>query len=455
MHKNTHTLFNILLVVFVFSFFPTQNAVAGNKEEAIKLFENKQFSDALTLFKELNASAPEDASFGYYYGVCLVETNQFGQKAKELLLQSAKSNVPADINFFIGKNYHAINQFDSAMAYYTLFKSDAKSKELKATKVKELMELCPKRINPFEQSILPTVAESQTPELASTDQTTEETKAEEIETEDTFEEIELDTIPEELRDTIINFTITSEIVYRKIEQFRTTEGQKFFIEGFYSSSELTKLIEKVKGLRTDYQNSETREKKDQIAQEVLSLELQVPEIKSLSDIKFSNARDIEMLYWQDAEEKEIFKLNAENDSIDSLIAEIKAPEIISQPIVEIADTTNNEVVETTEVTEDTNQTAVTTPSNNQIIYKIQIGAYKTELPPAAKALYKKLSILRRIDKYTDEKGVTVYSIGEVANFKDAVKLQEQIRNESIKDAFIIIFKDGKKLPWAEAKAYMK
>jgi hypothetical protein len=454
MHKNKYTLFNIILFVFVFSFFPISKTFAGNEEQAIKLFENKQFKEALSLFKDLNTTNPDNTIFCYYYGVCLVETNQFGPKATELLLQSDKGNAPADINFFTGKNYHATNQFDLAMAYYTLFKANAKSKEIKAAGVKELMELCPKRINPFRQSIQANLTEDQIPVQDSIGQTTEEPKSENIEADNAIEAIESDSIPEELRDTIINFNVTSEIVYRKIEQFRTTTGQKFFIEGFYSTLELNKFIEKAKGLRTDYQNSETREKKDQIAQEVLSLELKIPELKSTSDMKFSNARDIEMLFWQDAEEKEIFKLNAENDSIDSLTVEIKTPEAIVQPVIEVVDTVNKETIEPEEITE-TEQSTNTTPANDLILYKIQIGVYKTELPPAAKSLYKKLSVLRKIDKYTDEKGVTVYSIGEVTSFKDAVKLQEQIRNESIKDAFIIIFKDGKKLPWSEAKAYMK
>ena len=453
MYKKSSTQFNIILFIIVFVFSPISKIFAGNEEQAIKLFENKQYNDALTLFKDLNASVPEDARFGYYYGVCLVETNRFGEKAKELLLKSANSAAPANINFFIGKNFHAINQFDLAMAYYTLFKSNAKSKEIKATGVKELMELCPKRINPFEQLMQATIAEVPVPTDNSADQPTEEPKNEIIEASTQPETIEIDSIPEELRDTIINFNINAEILYRKIEQFRTTEGQKFFIEGFYSTSELNKLVEKVNKLRTEYQNAETREKRDQIAQEVLSLELKVPEIKSTSDIKFSNARDIEILFWQEAQEKEIFKLKAENDSIDSLTNELNVPEVIIEPIVDSIETTEIKTEEQLPEVEPVAQSATT--SSSSILYKIQIGAYKTELPSAAKALYKKISILRKIDKYTDEKGVTVYSIGEVTNFKDAVKLQEQIRNESIKDAFIIIFKDGKKLPWSEAKAYMK
>ena len=86
----------------------------------------------------------------------------------------------------------------------------------------------------------------------------------------------------------------------------------------------------------------------------------------------------------------------------------------------------------------------------QVVFKVQIGAYKSELPQTAKTLYDKISTLRKIEKYTDERGITIYTIGEMTDFEKAKKLQEQIRQESIKDAFIVAFKQGKRISLKEA-----
>ncbi|MBN2805296.1 MAG: SPOR domain-containing protein, partial [Prolixibacteraceae bacterium] len=89
---------------------------------------------------------------------------------------------------------------------------------------------------------------------------------------------------------------------------------------------------------------------------------------------------------------------------------------------------------------------------SHIIYKIQIGAYSKDLPQYIEKLHRKLSILRKIDQHTDERGVTVYTIGEVANLGDALSLQEQIRTEGVKDAFVVAYNNGKRITLKEAKA---
>ncbi len=155
---------------------------------------------------------------------------------------------------------------------------------------------------------------------------------------------------------------------------------------------------------------------------------------------------------------EILKLKKENDSI--INAEIERIRNITKSEDDEFEKVDSIALRETNKTDSTIikpdiKDSEERKHSNEIIYKIQIGAFKTELPPVSKALFKKLSVLRKIDNYTDEKGVTFYTIGEVDNFKDAVKLQDQIRKESVKDAFIIIFKDGKKLSFSEAKQYLK
>jgi hypothetical protein len=70
-------------------------------------------------------------------------------------------------------------------------------------------------------------------------------------------------------------------------------------------------------------------------------------------------------------------------------------------------------------------------------------------------LYKKLSLIRKIDNYTDEKGVIVYTTGNLTNLDDAVKLQKQVRQEGIQDAFVIAFYNGKRITLEQAKEIEK
>jgi hypothetical protein len=87
----------------------------------------------------------------------------------------------------------------------------------------------------------------------------------------------------------------------------------------------------------------------------------------------------------------------------------------------------------------------------QVTYKVQIGAYSKGLPDYIDRLYKKLSVLRRIDHYTDERGIVVYTVGELTSFDDAVKLQNQIRQEGVNDAFVVAYLNNKRISLNEAR----
>ena len=113
-----------------------------------------------------------------------------------------------------------------------------------------------------------------------------------------------------------------------------------------------------------------------------------------------------------------------------------------------ADTTA-QLTDSTTIQETEPVTEVPESTANQVVFKIQIGKYNTQLPESTKSC-SKISVLRKIDQYTDENNYIVYTIGELTNIKDAVKLQNQIRQESVKDAFVIAIKDGKRIPLNEA-----
>jgi len=254
-------------------------------------------------------------------------------------------------------------------------------------------------------------------------------------------------IPVSLNDTIFNFNLTSEIFYTKIFQFKTIEGKEYFVEGWKNSEELNKLFLITDSLRNEYVNSNFSGIKASISSKVLELESQTINTSSARDFNYMKAREFELSYWNEATELEKWQLFAENDSIKKLELKkvlVKITEEIVPDSIDIDTTQVDSTIIQTEIP------VIDAPTTGIIIFKVQIGAYNTELPESAKKLYKKISMLRTINQHIDERNYTIYTIGEMTNIKDAIKLQEQIRQESVKDAFVIAYKQGKRIPLNEA-----
>ena len=81
----------------------------------------------------------------------------------------------------------------------------------------------------------------------------------------------------------------------------------------------------------------------------------------------------------------------------------------------------------------------------QLIYKIQIGAYKNDVPYNMIESY--LNIIEKgITEMTDERGLHIFYVGNCNVFNDASVLQAEIVSKGVKDAFIVALRDGKRIP---------
>ncbi len=60
-------------------------------------------------------------------------------------------------------------------------------------------------------------------------------------------------------------------------------------------------------------------------------------------------------------------------------------------------------------------------------------------------------MIRTIENYTDEQGVVVYTTGNLSTLDLAVKMQSQVQQEGIKDAIIVPYFNGKRIPLEQAK----
>ncbi len=97
------------------------------------------------------------------------------------------------------------------------------------------------------------------------------------------------------------------------------------------------------------------------------------------------------------------------------------------------------------------QAAAEPEEQDDLIYKIQIGAYSRGLPTYVKKQFDKLSYIRKIENYTDDRGVVVYTTGNLTRLEDAVKMKNQVRLEGIEDAFVVPYFNGKRITLEEAK----
>jgi len=92
-----------------------------------------------------------------------------------------------------------------------------------------------------------------------------------------------------------------------------------------------------------------------------------------------------------------------------------------------------------------------TANTSGIIYKIQIGAYSRGIPNNQKQAFNKISVIRKVENYTDANGIVVYTTGNLTNYEDAVQMQNQIRQEGIKDPIIAAYLNGKRITLEQAK----
>jgi hypothetical protein len=452
-----------LLTILVFLLF-VPNLTHANKfqenplTKAILLFDKGKYDEAEPLFKKLLDDQPGDFMVNYFYGACRTENGHYSDKDLSYLEKASKEVTPLNIDYYFGIQYHAKNQWEKALEFYKLYQNVASTNEQEKVNLRLKMEQCSNKINPFTTS--ETVEETDNAETALV-QTTEiaAVSAESIEvTNENIaypEPILVDTAatieatPPKPSEEVIKFNINNEIIYIYYSNFKTKEGEIYFREGNLKQNELDRFVKETEELREKYITSKLWTEKDSIGQRILILESQTYELKSVVNQLFLQAKSVENEYWQNAttEETENFikAINAASSEIENKNAVqpdalIESPELIIPPVL----IDNNEV-----------ESSTPKPKPSGIIYKIQLGAFSRGIPNNMKTVFSKISVIRKVENYTDDKGVVVYTTGNLTNYNDAVLMQNQIRQEGIKDPIIAAYLNGKRITLEQAKELEK
>ncbi len=242
----------------------------------------------------------------------------------------------------------------------------------------------------------------------------------------------------------VDFHVNSEIRYLSIDHFRKNESKKMFSDGRFKEKELSRISSQTDSLRKVYANS-PGEKKEEIAVQILKNEEQSMILNSEIPVLYQNARNLEDQYWQAAPLNEKVQFQEKVKSFrDSLaLQELKEETEKMAKIQTEAILISREPMQRKEVKTET--------ATSTIVYKIQIGAFKGKIPEASNKMIKKLSMLRKVENYSDEKGVKVYTTGNLKTYLEAVTLQTQVKQEGVKNPVIMAFQKGKKITVDEAR----
>jgi len=260
-----------------------------------------------------------------------------------------------------------------------------------------------------------------------------------IRTEDVF------IIPNSLSRKIIYFQVNSDITYRSFHHFVKNESKKIFFQAWLLEKELDKLSVKTDSLRKTYSMA-TNEQKDAMTAYLLKMENRTIELNTEIPILYENARIEENKYWMSISVNEIAgfkeKLKQFSDSIEQ----------VNQKILEQTLPKNRIVSDTLYLEKEQSKSNASKPEiGSEIVYKIQIGAYKGKMPEPANKLIKKLSAIRKVESYLDDKGVKVYTTGNLRNYNEALTLQSQVKQEGVKSPIIAAYLKGKRITVPEAK----
>ena len=133
------------------------------------------------------------------------------------------------------------------------------------------------------------------------------------------------------------------------------------------------------------------------------------------------------------------------------------PETNSNPVPEnnkvITNTNTPPVNENNVKVENNVKPVVAFPSDTGVVYRVQIGAYRGQVPNDIATKYLKIS-KQGIKNYKDENGLTIYTVGYAKTYQGASVIKQEALNADIKDTFIIAFYYGQKITVVEAQTIL-
>jgi len=408
----------------------------GKETLAIDYFHQGDFEKALPIFAKLAQSYPDNAMYNYYYGVSLIKNNIFETAAKEALLNSVVDKTPVNANFYLGNYFHALEQWGEAKDFYDRYEKVGTKQEKKSLKFAYFVDLCQKKINPFKPR-------------KSTDSTLfGETM---LKPPPPIDEKSFP-IPEALKNASFNFQVNELLAYHNIGDFRSEASKILFTKAWMCTGKNDSILALTDSLRKVHDQIARVDTRLGLVQQIVDGEQKSFQLMRDREKYLEQSRVKESAYWDKEGKKAAMAYNIsiqerENRITEVLKAEAKAKEVIPPPIAK--NDSVPAVVNNSSKPEE--KPAVRNNSNENILYKVQVGAFKNGVvTPLFKRAYAKVSKLRKIDKFTDPKKFVVYTVGSFKHYADATKMKDQLLLEGMKGSFVVAYQNGLKIPVVQA-----
>ncbi len=421
----------------------------------MELFDSKRYAEAEPLFKSLISEKPESLGLYYYYGACRTENQNFSEYDLIQLLNADPSESPMKINYYLGLQYQAQENWEQALKHFNKYRTNSTPKKQEELDIAAKIQQCYNRENPY-KNLLKQVTENSLTQNKIQSYLSDSTKIE-IDTAFYSDSVNFSSgkvIQEQSGPNLktqkgnpIEFTVDSRITYYNTNHFQTEEGQELYEESQLKQQRLDSIITKTDELREQYLAANNNTSKNSLGEKIVTLETELYPLKQEITNLILKAQNKELEFWNNASDDEIDEFVKKTES-EKNEQETMAPEIPEESTKADSALINPEIF----LSEENNDILLEEPEQkDELIYRIQIGAYSKGLPAYIDKLFKKLSVLRKIDNYTDENGVVVYTTGKLTNLDDAMKMQKQVRQEGAEDAYVVPYFNGKRITLEEAK----
>ena len=121
----------------------SKDQISSLKKEAAEYYKSENYKSALELYKQLQASVPDDAEFNYRLGVCYLNTNINKKAAAGFLVKAAASkDAPKDVNLHLGRALLILEELDDAADTYEKYKIDNHGKVNPKVNLENQVEWC-------------------------------------------------------------------------------------------------------------------------------------------------------------------------------------------------------------------------------------------------------------------------------------------------------------------------
>lgn len=447
---NKHlTLF--LKITVILTLFGNISFAQDDKESlAYQYINNNKAEEAYPIFKDLVRLYPNDPKLNYYYIVSALSVENTKELEKCFQIAS-EFNSYNEILFHKGYYHQIKKEWKQAIELFDQFKQKGRRKDIKKLNVDEHLNDCRTQFAKQEIEVAEQVVEEAPIDTTKIQKSVEPKKSIKKQAAPvTVQPVAVTTpkkdknqrnerkpieTPSELHNKLLEVRITDDIIYRHISQFRNADAKAAFIKQWNTQRNIAMAEEELNSLRAKYSNAAKEDARKKITTKLIALEENLFHLQQMQQREAHKAYTAEKEVWEAANDKEKSKLIEESK---------KWYNKLSTAINDASD--NNETIIIKR--EPVKQVVVTEYS-----YKIQIGAYRKKLPPYIKRLFDKIAIFRTVQKYTDDKGIVVYTTGETHTYADAQKLLKQVKSEGVEGASIAAYKNNKRVSVREAKAH--